>query len=109
MTVFTAQLGREIQVGYPRISPIGRGYSPFSFIPFSFLTLHLPLVIIYIGLTMISSSDVFAYKRHIASRLNLVNVPALNYLLRFEIFVSEDRQLQAIHLVLDYEPLSRNF
>ena len=66
-------------------------------------------MIIYIGLTMISSSDVFAYKRHIASRLSLVNVPALNYLLRSEIFVSEDRQLQAIHLVLDYEPLSRIF
>ena len=93
MTVFTAQLGREIQVGYPRISPIGRGYSPFSFIPFSFLTLHLPLMIIFIGLTMISSSNIFVNKMHVAPRLSLVKVSALNYLLRFDIFVSEDRQL----------------
>ena len=66
-------------------------------------------MIIFIGLTMISSSDIFADKRHIALRLSLVNVPTLNYLLRSEIFVSEDRQLRAIHLVLDYEPLSRIF
>ena len=96
-------------MGYLRISPFGRGFSPFSFIPFSFLTLHLPLMIIYIGLTMISSSNVFANKRHVASRLSPVNVPALNYLLRSKIFVSDDRQLRAVHLVLDYEPLSRNF
>ena len=47
-------------------------------------------MIIFIGLTMISSSDVFADKRHIASRLNLVNVPTLNKLLRLEIFINED-------------------
>ena len=47
----------------------------------------------FIGLTMISSSDVFADKRHIAPKVNLVNVPALNYLLRSEIFISKDRQL----------------
>ena len=50
-------------------------------------------MVIFIGLTMISSSDVFADKRHVAPRLSLVNVPALNYLLKFEVFVSEDRQL----------------
>ena len=58
---------------------------------------------------MISSSDVFADKRHVAPRLSLVNIPALNYLLRSEIFISEDRQLRAAHLVLNYEPLSRIF
>ena len=63
----------------------------------------------FIGLTMISSSDVFADKRHIAPKVNLVNVLALNYLLRSEVFVNEDRQLRAAHLVLDYEPLSRIF
>jgi len=66
-------------------------------------------MIIFIGLIMISSSDVFADKRHVAPRLSLVNVPTLNYLLRSEVFVSEDRQLRAAHLVLDYEPLSRIF
>ena len=39
----------------------------------------------------------------------MVNVQALNYLLRFEIFVSEDGQLRAAPLILDYEPLSRAF
>lgn len=66
-------------------------------------------MIIFIGLIMISSSDVFVDKRHVAPRLSLVNVLALNYLLRFEVFVSEDRQLRATHLVLDYEPLSKIF
>ena len=66
-------------------------------------------MIIFIGLTMISSSVIFADKRHVVSRLSLVNVPALNKLLRSEIFISEDGQLRAIHLVLDYEPLLRTF
>ena len=39
----------------------------------------------------------------------MVNVQALNYLLRSEIFVSEDGQLRVAHLILDYEPLSRAF
>ena len=39
----------------------------------------------------------------------MVNVQALNYLLRFEIFVSEDGQLRAAPLILNYEPLSRAF
>ena len=34
---------------------------------------------------------------------------ALNYLLQSEIFVSEDRQLRAVHLILDFEPISRVF
>ena len=33
----------------------------------------------------------------------------LNYLLRSEIFVSEDCQLRAVHLILDFEPISRVF
>ena len=63
----------------------------------------------FISLTMISSSDIFADKRHVTPRLSLVNVPAFNYLLRSEIFISEDRQLRATHLVLYYEPSSRIF
>ena len=39
----------------------------------------------------------------------MVNVQALNYLLRSDIFVSEDRQLRAAPLILDYEPLSCAF
>ena len=42
-------------------------------------------------------------------KLSLINVPALNYLLRLEIFVNNDGQLRAIHLILDFEPISRSF
>jgi len=55
------------------------------------------------------SSDVFADKRHVAPRLSLVNVVSLNKVLRPEIFMSEDRQLRAVHLLLDFEPLSNLF
>ena len=58
------------------------------------------------SLTMFSFSNVFADKDHVAPKLSLINALALNYLLRFEIFVSEDRQLRVAHLILDYEPLS---
>ena len=39
----------------------------------------------------------------------MINVPALNYLLRSQIFVNDDKQLHAIHLILDFEPISRSF
>ena len=42
-------------------------------------------------------------------KLSLINVPALNYLLRSQIFVNDNGQLCAIHLILDYEPISRTF
>ena len=57
-------------------------------------------------LTMFCSSAIFADRRQVAPRLSLTNVAALNYLLRFEIFVSEDRQLRVVHLILDFEPIS---
>ena len=38
--------------------------------------------------------------------LNFVNVLDLNRVLRSEVFVSEDRQLRAVHLILDFKPLS---
>ena len=47
----------------------------------------------------------FAEKNHVAPRLSLVNVSALNKLLRSEIFISEDGQLRVAPLILDYEPL----
>ena len=48
-------------------------------------------------------------RRLVNPRLSHTNVMSLNYLLQSEIFVSEDRQLQAIHLILDFEPISRVF
>ena len=64
---------------------------------------------IFVNLTMISFSDISADKNHVSSRLSHTNIQALNNLLRSEIFVSEDRQLQAALLILEYEPLSRIF
>ena len=46
-----------------------------------------------IGLTMFAFVDVFVDKDHVSPKLNLVNVPGLNFLLRSEIFMSEDNQL----------------
>ena len=34
---------------------------------------------------------------------------ALNYLLRSQIFVNDDEQLRAVHLILDFEPISTSF
>ena len=42
-------------------------------------------------------------------KLSLINVPALNYLLRSEIFVNDDGQFRVVHLILDFEPISRSF
>ena len=66
-------------------------------------------MIIFVDLTMISFLDISADKNHVAPRISFTNVQALNYLLRLDIFMSDDGQLQAAHLILDYKPLSRNF
>ena len=58
---------------------------------------------------MIYFSDIFVDKEHISPKLSHTNVQALNYFLRLEIFVSEDRQLRVALLILHYEPLSRIF
>ena len=76
---------------------------------FFLLSFHLFLAMIFVNLTMISFSDISIDKNHIAPKLSHTNVQALNYLLRLEIFVSEDGQLQAAPLILDYEPFSRIF
>ena len=60
-------------------------------------------------LTMAIFLAVITDRRHAAPRLSLTNIAALNYLLRSEIFMSEDRQLRAIHLILDFEPISKIF
>ena len=77
-------------MGYPRFRSLGMGFNPFSFYFLSILILFPPLIMIFIALTMISFSDVFADKQHVTPRLSFVNVLALNKLLRSEIFISED-------------------
>ena len=64
---------------------------------------------IFVNLTMISFSDISANKDHVSPKLSHTNVQALNYLLRSKIFVSENGELRAAPLILDYEPLSRIF
>ena len=39
----------------------------------------------------------------------MVNVKDLNKVLRSEVFVSKDRQLRVVHLILDFKPLSNAF
>ena len=51
----------------------------------------------------------FTDKRYVAPNLNFVNVLDLNRVLRFEVFVSEDRQLRVVHLILNFKPLSKKF
>ena len=48
-------------------------------------------------------------KSYTNPKLSLINVPALNYLLRSQIFVNDDGQLRTVHLILDFEPISRSF
>ena len=57
-------------------------------------------------LTIFCLSATFTDKTHVALRLSFSNVAALNYLLRSETFISEDSQLQAIHLILDFQLIS---
>ena len=73
------------------------------------LVFHFLLMMGFIGLTVICSSVVFVDKKHAMPRLSLVNILDLNRVLRPEVFVSEDRQLRAIHLILDFEPISDIF
>ena len=58
---------------------------------------------------MVCFSAIFADKRHVAPNLNLINVHDLNKVLRSEVFVSEDRQLIAVHIILDFQPPSNKF
>ena len=41
--------------------------------------------------------------------LNLVDVANLNKVLRANVFVSEDKQLRAVHLILNFKPLFDKF
>ena len=103
--VFTAQLGRENQVGYLRVRSHSMKFRFFSLTIFIYLFIMMG----FSSLTIICSSAVFTDKRHTAPRLSLVNVNDLNRVLRFEVFVSEDRQLRAVHLIQDFLPISDIF
>ena len=92
-TVFIAQFEQENQVRYLRIRSFSKDFSLFFFFFLPCLKISPSQIIVFIDLTIISSSNVSAYKNHVTLRLSFVNVLGLNKLLRSEIFISEDRQL----------------
>ena len=101
-------LGRRARWGTLGLGPLARNLVLLA-LPRFLLIFHFPLVMGLISLTMIFSSAVFANKKHIAPKLSLVDVAGLNKVLRSEMFVNEDRQLRAVHLILNFEPLSNQF
>jgi len=83
---------RESQVGYLRVrfhSKRSRFFDLYHVI-ISLSSCFL-LMTNFSFLTLFCSSTTFADKRHVAPRLSFTNIASLNYLLRSEIFVSEDR------------------
>ena len=89
-------------MGHYRVRFLGGNLSvELSFLCFSFGFACLP------PRTNVTLSLDFADKERTTPRLSLVNVQAFNFLLRSEIYVSEDGQLRAAPLILDYQPLSR--
>ena len=44
-------------------------------------------------------------KRYVAPNLNFVNILDFNRVLRSKVFMSEDRQLRAVHLILDFKSM----
>ena len=44
-----------------------------------------------------------------APNLNFVNIPNFNRVMRFEVFVSEERQLRVVYIILDFKPLFDKF
>ena len=111
MTVFLAQPSQESQVRYLKfrfsnirfkLFVIGFAMSKrFSFLFFHLFTLNSK----FLTVQFFCLTD----KTQVNPRISLINVPALNYLLRSQIFVNDDGQLRAAHLILDYELLSRSF
>ena len=102
MIAFTAQSEKGSQVGYPKVRFLSKRFRFFNpdHVIIS-LSLYFFLMMDFNFLTTFCSSATFANKRHVAPKLNYTNIATLNCLLRFEIFVSEDRQLRAVHLILD--------
>ena len=114
MTVFLAQPSQESQVGYLRFRFSNIRYKLFVlghallyqkdfhfFFFFHLFTLNSK----FLTVQFFCLTD----KTQVNPRISLINVSALNYLLRSQIFVNDDEQLRATHLILDYEPIFRTF
>ena len=91
MMVFITWYERDCQVGYLRVRFLSkrlRFYNPNHII--IFLSFCCLLVKEFDFLIVFYFSAIFADKNQVAPRLSFTNVADLNYLLRLEIFVSED-------------------
>ena len=89
-------------MGHHRVRSLGRDLSfDLSFLCFNFYFACFP------PRTNVTLSLGFVDKGHTTPWLSLVNIQALNFLLRSEIYVSVEGQLRAAPLILDYEPLTR--
>ena len=102
---FTAQSERESQIGYLRVRFLSNRFRFFN-LDHVIISLCFLSMADFNFLTMFCSSITIIDKRHVAPKLSHTNNAALNYLLRSEIFISEDRQLCAVHLILDFQPIS---
>ena len=58
---------------------------------------------------MLYFSAMLANKNQVVPWLSFSNIAALNFLLRLEIFVSKDGQLRAVHLILEFDQISKIF
>ena len=108
--VFIVQSERECRVGYLRVRFLSKilrfSNSNYIIISLSFCCLLMKESDF---LTVFCFLAMFIDKNQVAPRLSFTNVAALNYLLRSEIFVSKDRQLRAVHLILEFEPILKIF
>ena len=106
MIAFTAQSEKGSQVGYPKVRFLSKRFKFFNLdhVIIS-LSVYFFLMMDFNFLTTFCSSVTFADKRHVTPKLSHTNVAVRNYLLRSEIFVSEDRQLRAVHLISNFQPI----
>ena len=108
--VSTAQPKRESQVRYLRLRFLSKTLQILQSSSYNYCSLFgIILMMGFRELNMALFLAGITDRGHVAPRLSFTNVAALNYLLRSEIFMSEDRQLRAIHLILDFEHISRTF
>ena len=109
MMAFTALFKKESQLGYLRVRFLTKRFRSFdpNYVIISLFFL-LSLMMNFNFLTMFCSSAIFADKRQAVPRLSLTNVTALNYLLRSEIFVSEDSHSLDLGLRAHLRDISRN-
>ena len=112
--VCIAQSEMECQVGYLRVRFTSKRLR-FLALTISSYPCHSAIFFFFFWLkesdflTMFCFSAMLADKNQVTPRLSFTNVAALNFLLRSEIFVSEDKQLRAVHLILEFESISKIF